>query len=231
MDINTNRDLTMNTVTRQKLRKKERILESAIELFCDLGIETTKMEDIALESNVGTATVYRYFSTKAELAIQSATLFWKMEADRYLDMFHDKTYHSLTGIQQVEEILHRFGKLYDNSPRFLKFLQEFDSFVKRNAILPESLIEYENTILNLKPYFTSALEKGVRDQTIVIDFSVEETYFTITHTMLSLMQKLALSGDILDSDARVAAQAQIKIIIQLIVKGLKRSDVDERANK
>jgi AcrR family transcriptional regulator len=212
----------MNTITRQKLRKKILILESAIELFCEVGIESTKMEDIATKAGVGTATVYRYFITKAELAIQSATLFWQNEAEKYLIVFEEDKYNGLKGIEQVKVILEMFGKLYENSPKFLKFLQEFDSFVKNNDILPDRLKEYEKTILNLKPYFTKALVKGLEDQTLEISNSVEETYFAITHTLLSLMQKLALSGDILDSDAQVSSQLQVNIIIHLLLKGLEK---------
>lgn len=225
-------DKNMNAITRQKLRKKNLILDSAIELFCEIGIESTKMEEVAAKAGVGTATVYRYFTTKAELAIQSATLFWKNEADQYLIVFKDEKYDGLTGIEQVKVILEMFGKLYENSPKFLKFLQEFDSFVKNNGILPDRLKEYEKTILNLQPYFTKALVKGVEDKTVEISNSVEETYFAVTHTLLSLMQKLALNGDILDSDAQVSSQLQVNIIVNLLAKGLeKRRGKNEGVNE
>jgi AcrR family transcriptional regulator len=180
------------------------------------------MEDVAVMAKVGTATVYRYFSTKAELAIQSATLFWKSEADKYLTILEAQQYDDLSGIQQVETILKCFGRLYANSPKFLKFLQEFDSFVKTQGILTERLKEYEETILDLKPYFTKALVKGTEDGSIALDFPIEAAYFALTHTMLSLMQKLALNGDILDSDNQISSQVQIDIIVQLFVKGLEK---------
>jgi AcrR family transcriptional regulator len=219
-----------NAVARQKLRKKVLILESAIELFCEVGIEATKIEDIAVKANVGTATVYRYFTTKAELAIQSATLFWKNEADQYLNIFKDEDYDTFTGIKQIEVMLKMFGKLYENSPKFLRFLQEFDSFVKNNGILAERLEEYEKTILNLQPYFVKALQKGIEDGTVELTNTVEETYFAITHSMLSLMQKLALNGDILNSDAQVSSQLQVNIIVNLFINGLRRSGKDEGVN-
>lgn len=220
-------DYDLNTAQRQKKQKRKRILESAISLFCEMGIEATKMEEIAVKANVGTATVYRYFLTKAELVIQSATLLWEKESRLYLKRLKQIDFDNAEGIKQVSILLHLFGELYHNNSLFLKFLQEFDLFVINNDITPERLKGYEETILSLKPYLTEALEKGMRDHTIELTATIEEIYFSITHTMLSLMQKLILQGEILDSDLKVNAYSQIKIMIQIIVKGLKRTELDE----
>ena len=57
--------------------RTERMLEAAIGLFCEKGIEETSIEDVAKRAQVGPATVYRYFDTKAELAVRSAREYWK----------------------------------------------------------------------------------------------------------------------------------------------------------
>ena len=62
---------------RQIQYRSERILESALELFCEKGIQETSVEEIAGKAGVGSATIYRYYSTKAELAIQSGVAYWE----------------------------------------------------------------------------------------------------------------------------------------------------------
>jgi AcrR family transcriptional regulator len=45
------------------------IVDTAISLFIETGYETTTMENVAEAAGIGTSTLYRYFSTKDELAV------------------------------------------------------------------------------------------------------------------------------------------------------------------
>ena len=53
----------------QKSARIERILEAAYELFSTRGIEQVAMTDIAENSKIGVASLYRYFETKDEIAM------------------------------------------------------------------------------------------------------------------------------------------------------------------
>ena len=76
-------------------------------------------------------------------------------------------------------------------------------------------------ILNLKPYVTKALERGLKDKSLSFSYIVDEVYFTIMHMMLSLLQKLAYSGSILSSDGQIDLSLQVKIAGELLLKGLR----------
>ena len=45
-------------------------------------------------------------------------------------------------------------------------------------------------------------------------------YFSLTHTLLSLMEKLAVGGDILTSDRIVERNVQLQVITGVILRGL-----------
>ena len=49
---------------RQKRKSREEMLATALKLFSERGFEQTTMNDIAAEVMVGTATLFRYFSSK-----------------------------------------------------------------------------------------------------------------------------------------------------------------------
>lgn len=51
----------------KKENRKERIFESAIQLFAENGFEKTTMEAIAAGAGLGVGTLYNYFSSKVEL--------------------------------------------------------------------------------------------------------------------------------------------------------------------
>lgn len=200
--------------------RSAKILTAALKLFCEKGIEDTSVEDVAREAGVGPATIYRYFETKAELAIQSGIAYWQKVSGNYLGKLEEKEYRDGSGKEQIEQIFGILLRVFTEEFNFLKFLQEFDVFVQKHQISYQRLVEYENTILDLKSYVIDALKKGLGDGTLKFTYSVDEIYFSIMHTMLSLMQKLALGGKILSSDECIDLALQVKIVGKLLVKGL-----------
>lgn len=204
----------------QMERRTQQILHTALKLFCEKGIEDTSVEEIAKAAGVGPATIYRYFETKAQLAISAGIAYWQKVAGKYLESLSQIAYQKLSGLQQMECIFHIFSEIFQEELLFLKFLQEFDIFVQRYHISKERLGEYEEYILNLKPYMTNALEKGLRDGSLAFSYTADEIYFSVTLTLISLMQKLSLNGHILSSDERVGLALQVEIAGNLLLKGL-----------
>ena len=77
----------------QMEQRTQQILHTALKLFCEKGIEDTSVEEIAKAAGVGPATIYRYFETKAELAISAGIAYWQMIAGKYLDSLSQEAYH------------------------------------------------------------------------------------------------------------------------------------------
>jgi len=55
---------------RKKARQRAELLRVALELFREKGFDSTRMEDIALQAEVSTPTVYNYFQTKSEVLVE-----------------------------------------------------------------------------------------------------------------------------------------------------------------
>lgn len=209
-------------IRKQQMEKRtEKILHAALELFCERGIEDTSVEAVAKKAGVGPATIYRYFDTKAELAISAGISYWQRVAHKYADALSKEEYQKLSGFCQMKYIFQLFEEIFRNENLFLKFLQEFDIFVRKYQISQERLAEYEEEILNLKPYVTKALDKGLKDKSLDFPYTVDEVYFTVMHMMLSLLQKLACNGSILSSDGQIDLALQVKIGGGLLLNGLR----------
>lgn len=204
----------------QMEQRAQQILHAALKLFCEKGIEDTSVEEVAKAANVGPATVYRYYETKAELAISAGISYWQKVADKYVGVLSEENYKKKKGGSQLQCIFHIFEEIFREECLFLKFLQEFDIFVRKYQISMERLTEYEEGILNLKSYVTDALEKGLEDGSLNFPYAVDEVYFSVMHMLLSLMQKLSYNGSILSSDGRVELTLQVKIAGDLILRGL-----------
>lgn len=218
-----NKENVSSTRMRQAQRRRERITEAAMELFQEKCVEDTSMEEVAKHAGVGAATLYRYFSTKMELVIETAEVYWEKTAEKYVKEL-EKDGSAVTGYEQIEKIMDIFYQIYQKEKPFLKFLQEFDVFVKKYQISEERLEHYESGIMRLKPYVTAALERGVSDESLSFHCSVDEMYYSLTHTLLALMEKLAVGGDILASDQEVEGQKQIRVITELLLCGMKNEE-------
>ena len=58
--------------------RKLRIIEGALKVFNEVGIEKTTMDQIAYESGFGKATLYYYFSSKDEVFVEIMEHGWKI---------------------------------------------------------------------------------------------------------------------------------------------------------
>lgn len=214
MDLKTKRK---KELFEQKERRKDEVISAAVEVFKEKGIENSKMTDIAEKAEVGVASVYRYFKTKPDLAVEVAIKFWNMEINSIYTEFDKDNINKLIGIEKLKTILNVFVNLYNNHKDFVRFLEEFDNYVIKEQIPSEKLENYEKSIINLKNIIFEALEEGKVDGSIRSDIDNEVFYITVSHSLMTLAQKLILRGNILKSDSDVSGESQIKLIIDMAV--------------
>ncbi len=68
----------------------------------------------------------------------------------------------------------------------------------------------------------------MEDGSLAFVCSVDEMYFSLTHTLLSLMEKLAVGGDILTSDRIVEGNVQLQVMTGVILRGLQQNSLDKK---
>ena len=205
---------------RRTQQREQKILEAAMALFCEKGLEETSIDEIAGRAGVGSATIYRYYETKAQLAIQSGVEYWKKIAQQYLNLTEIKGYSDMTGLKQLECIMDALVMIFEKERGFLKYLQEVEVFVRRYEIDMERLAAYEESIMSLKPRVTDALEKGLQDGTLSFEWSPNEVCYSLAHTAFGVMKRFAWNGSMLELDSQVELILQVKIAIKLLIRGL-----------
>lgn len=227
------------------------ILHCAFELFSLRGIDTVTMTDIAEKAEIGVASLYRYFQTKEELAIQCAENIWKEIENKMTSQFKIEYYEKKSGIKQLEDILNLFSLLYESHKDFFRFIYFFDSFIYRNSVSSNQLNGYEKTIGNTQNLVLDAINKGFQDGTISMNFNsrdnlknnkdkkiattnvglensslikenAQKLYFTLTQSLFSLAQKKALSEHMLSMDNNISGSDELKILTTLLINSIKQ---------
>lgn len=214
----TERRRQERTVAREL--RREQILTGAMECFCENGIAETALSEIAARAQVGEATLYRYFATKEALALDCGIAFWQRAVADYAAVIGDKAYQEKTGLAQIAVLLSETLRLFQEQRNGLRFLYELDRYLTAHQLPPDQLMAYEALINRPKPFLCDAIRKGRQDGTIRIEADAEELYYTLTHTVLSLMQKLAATGQLLEGDGIVTAERRLALLLTLLTRGL-----------
>ena len=90
-------------------------------------------------------------------------------------------------------------------------------------------MHYEQGISTVSSLVIAALEKGESDGSITYAglshqnarIKRNEVYFTITHSLFSMVQKMALSGDMLAMNTEVMPEQQIALLVAIILESLR----------
>lgn len=218
MDLKEKRRQELNE---NKEKRRAEVIEAGLEVFREKGIEASKITEIAERAEVGSASVYRYFSTKQVLVIEASVKYWKDEtAELYSKLDFDR-FEQLSGLDKVRQLLMVFIELYHFHKPFVRFVEEFDNFVIKEKIEQEDLINYEHNIFFLKDLMCNSIEEGKQQGLIKQTINNDAFYMTITHSLMSLCQKLVLRGNILSSDFDISGEQQISLVIEMALEYLK----------
>tara|TARA_B100001113_G_C20976630_1_gene564200 strand:- start:265 stop:849 length:585 start_codon:yes stop_codon:yes gene_type:complete len=132
----------------RNLRKK-RIIDGALKVFNDVGIEKTTMDEIAAESGFGKATLYYYFSSKDEVFVEIMEYGWEKLWEGIESKIIDELGPRKKFISIVKEMARivtenkiMYGFLF-TAPNFIQDpkLQTWKTYQKRLYAILQSIIE------------------------------------------------------------------------------------------
>lgn len=192
--------------------KKEYIVEAATKLFLNNGISLTTYKDISSVSNVGEATLYRYFSHKENLAEAVAI---KLQKDIFssFNLEHKES----NGLKMIEEFYAIFKHVFSYHLEYFRFIAEFDTLYL-SSINSES---YSDTLDTFKELYMSFYKKGLIDKSIKEYSNIELFYFTSTHALLELCKKLASEKSSLKQDLDIKKVDEVNTLINIFISVLK----------
>ena len=213
-----------------KNERRKHIIECSFGLFAENGIENISMNEIAAQAEIGVASLYRYFQTKEDLAIEVAIYAWQLEEKIFEKEFENNDFNLLDGFEQVRTLLELFEAAVVSQRSFFRFVYYFDSFITKEEVPVEKLRPYERMVNSINAIVIDSFFKGRKDESIkfndVDNFVISESNdlemcFTIMHSLFCVAQKLAISGEILNMDRAVDGRRQIEILINLLLEVIK----------
>lgn len=208
-----------------KTKRMEKAVEVSAALFLKHGIEPVKMTDIAEQSGVGVATLYRYYGAKTGMVIAAMTHLWHGLREMFEGVFEGDFFLQQTGIKQLSDLMRLYLVLYDAHSDFMKLLAEFDQFILREQVPKAALYEYDASVLNFYPIFERSYQTGLKDGTVREDVNFPLFYLTYAHAMMELTKKL-LQGELLPSDHFDMGKQELEMMIETAVHYIRKEQGD-----
>lgn len=154
-------------------RNRARVADAAVEVFAEKGLDAT-VADVARRAEVGNATVFRHFPTKADLLSEVVTRWmeaWSAEVASYLEGDADDTLRVL-----LLEVLERFRR------------DRFALDLLRGKDLDERMRQAHD---ELERRFTVALVRAIDAGLVALDV----TYADLSLLVLGMASRLSEKGD------------------------------------
>lgn len=181
-------------------RKKE-IIHQAFQLFCKRGIDNVTMEEIARASRVSAMSVYRYFSTKAEVVLHTQQVLWNEISQKIIDNTrqNEELYCMKSGYEQAKTVLKGFENLYRDYSHYILFAADFKLYLFREKLQIKEK-DHMEMLDSVQILFYHAIEKGREDGSIQVKGDIEDIFYTMWGILRGFVELIAIYDNIMDGE-------------------------------
>ncbi len=190
------------------------ILQEATKLFLEKSISNVTMSDISSYIGIGEATLYRYFGKKQNLVMKVAENLSKNILDKYFIFDENKS-----GYENIKDFYKAYLKIYQSDKEYYSFVYSLDAYIHNEMGI--NLETYNDNVNLFKDVFYKCFEKGIKDNSIKDDISLDIYYRTTTIALLSFCKKLAVEN-ILQEDETSSKEEEIEALIELFLFRIKK---------
>lgn len=205
----------------KKARTREQIVEVARELFLAEGLIAVGMERIAERAETTRRNLYRHFPTKESLAYEVITqLFdgWNREQREIYARLEG------SGGRRLADFLEALVETLDRQRPMLRFFGEFDVVFQDSQQYepsPEAARVLGGKLDLSEALIRELLELGMGDGSLRRDLDLPTLVPTLTTSLWSLAQRVALRDRMLKAEFGVEGLAMIRAHIALVSRALK----------
>ncbi|MBE6095672.1 MAG: TetR/AcrR family transcriptional regulator [Schwartzia succinivorans] len=172
-------------------KKRERMLTMGFRIFAEKTIEVATMKEIAKACGLGYKTMFRYFGTKTALVIAIGADIWKKYAVKVEEMYRARGGDAMNAAEELAFFLDCFIDLYQNHKDILRFVRNFETYIRHENVSKEDLAVYNTVVDGFARKFHAVYQKAEKDGTLKLGLPETEFFPTILYIMLSASEKFA----------------------------------------
>lgn len=210
--------MTTGIYTNHRETQREWILDVAEDLFIQKGIEKVTISNITQAARLTRPTIYKYFSSKEQIAqeiFKSVTKGWRDRNERDVWKFQGNGYARLAHF-----INHFFTHLFEN-PREASFVAELNYLYAKKW----SAEMFANTMLeNLqedRQFVLDSIQKGIEDGSLRADVEPELMLAAFFNFVSGMISRFGEMGGKVEEEFGLSTQVIFTQIAQFFLDGIK----------
>jgi AcrR family transcriptional regulator len=179
------------TREKQKEETREKIINAAIDIFVEQGYPNAQMKQVYERVGIGKKTLYRYFSSKIDLALAVETKIIKSMVEQFMPVGNMPGVDALTAYEKIEKLYKEvFLKFIHNNEKLFKFTAHFDVNVTGLHEELESGREFTKYIQGLDDFTIGLLREGQLDGSIRKDIDIKKTIIAGNNSLMGLILRV-----------------------------------------
>lgn len=196
---------------------KSNIIEVSKELFLSRGYAQTNMAEIAEIAKISRKTLYRYFSSKEEIAMEI-----ELDVFKTFVSVQDEIVRKLqgNGFEKLSQYLEKLDQLVDDLSQLIRLTGMFDYYLVNEYPSESSQSEFIKLIEKVDEPFIQFIDEGVKDGSIKTEIEVPYLARTISNSFLALAQRIVTRGNHLDVELNIESRKILAIQRSLFLKAL-----------
>jgi AcrR family transcriptional regulator len=138
--------------------RRDRILEAAVEVFAEKGIDLATIEDIADRAGVGRGTVYRRVGRKEDFLV----LLIKDTAALINDSLQSAVDRKSDPLLQIKEIINTLGDIFEANAEHLMVLFQLVMQINQNKIKIEDILPKHEEIDQMVGLIENVIKRAIK---------------------------------------------------------------------
>jgi AcrR family transcriptional regulator len=207
-----------NVYVNHRRNQREKILETSESLFIEKGIDQVTIAEIASESRLTRATIYKYFPSRKEIAFE---IYKTIVSSWHGPALAQLSSQVGTGFQRIENFLISFRDYMMHSRREVSFVSEFNYLYGRQWEASQ-ILQALGSLQDVREIIVDCVRRGIKDGSMRSDLDPQLTMAAIFNLNSSLIDRLGEMGKRkLQSEFGLPADQIISEIYRIFINGIK----------
>ncbi len=173
----------------------EHVLEIALKLCKEMGIESVNNTIIAKSSNLSQKSIQRYFDGKTDMIFKISQKILERNHREMMEVFEKKDFNSMSGLEQFSCFCQVHNRYVLEKYKDMVFLQSADIYCRYSGVEQDKYWHYFRTSKHLEKVISSTLNKGIDDGSVRKDVLTPTYVRTIAVLCAGFVDRLATDID------------------------------------
>ena len=172
-------------------RRKTQLIEAGFELFARYGIESVSLSAVAKKADVAASTMYKYFQSKASLAVAISARIWSDVWTTSREQQGADTLAQMDPYQLFELYANTIIGLYLERPQILRYSANYKTYILRENVPEGMLGEHLDPLRPIAELFLGSCKAAATGTPVRTDVSPEKMFSFLALTMLTMAERYA----------------------------------------